>query len=328
VGAIAEAATSGLDLVVRGAVSRPLLANLEELVEVWHGQDRERFRRVAAIATREVEPAGGPRPAAIAAFSGGVDASFTWLRHARGLAGRRDRLVGAALLVHGFDIPLADTEGFAAAAAVARERLRPFGIPLVTVETNWRDGGPDWEATYAAAVASCLHLFARGFGAGLVASGHDYSWSGAGGSTPIADRFLGSPAFEIVHDGAGFSRTEKIARLASEPEFIRGLRVCWQGPDRATNCGECEKCVRTVLAFRAAGQAPPPSLPPDVDLALIRGLRFRSVAVLDQFRDVARAAATNGRSGEPWAKALARRIERAERIVRRVADPHRLRRRL
>lgn len=328
VGAVAAAATAGCDLVVRGPVSRDLLANLEELVEAWHAMDRAGFRRVAVSATEEVDSAAPPPPAAIAAFSGGVDASFTLLRHARALAGRRSRPIGAAVLVHGFDIPLEDRSGFRAAYEAARECLRPFGMPLVPVETNWRELEVDWERTYAAAVASVLHLFSGGFGAGLVASGHDYSWSGAWGSTPAADRFLGSREFEIVHDGAGFSRAEKIAALANEPELLRGLRVCWQGADRAGNCGECEKCVRTILAFRAAGHPPPSCFPGDVDLARIRALRFRSVAVLDQFRDVARAAAANGRSGEPWARALARRVARAERIARREADPRRLRRRI
>ena len=32
--------------------------------------------------------------------------------------------------------------------------------------------------------------------------------------------------------------------------------MCWAGPDKAANCGECEKCIRTILFFRLLGVSP------------------------------------------------------------------------
>ena len=34
---------------------------------------------------------------------------------------------------------------------------------------------------------------------------------------------------------------------------MRHLRVCWQNPDNAYNCGRCEKCFRTMLDLWVVG---------------------------------------------------------------------------
>ncbi len=49
----------------------------------------------------------------------------------------------------------------------------------------------------------------------------------------------------LVHDGAGYSRTEKVGFVAQHPVATKALKVCWQGKERGRNCGVCEKCVRT-----------------------------------------------------------------------------------
>jgi len=57
----------------------------------------------------------------------------------------------------------------------------------------------------------------------------------------------------IVHDGAGYSRTEKVVEIATHKTATRVLKVCWQGQETFKNCGNCEKCIRTQLNFLAAG---------------------------------------------------------------------------
>lgn len=80
------------------------------------------------------------------------------------------------------------------------------------------------------------------------------------GSTPVADHLMSGDLIQLVHDGAGYSRTEKVARLADCPLAVERLKVCCSGRDPSTNCGRCEKCLRTMLNFLAAGRDVPSSL--------------------------------------------------------------------
>jgi hypothetical protein len=55
------------------------------------------------------------------------------------------------------------------------------------------------------------------------------------------------------------------ARLVAQYSRLRdNLRVCWAGPMTGTNCGRCEKCVRTQLNFIAQGLFAGAAFPPDL----------------------------------------------------------------
>ncbi len=313
VGSVQQAMLHGCDLEVKGTVSRSLLANLEDYVDVWHCWDESRYGRIEVGAAREADGQVGGGAEAVCSFSGGVDASFTVLRHVKGLAGRRSRKIGAAILVQGFDIPLGDTAGFEGAFARAAETLRNYGVPLVPVVTNWRDNGLDWFYAFGSAAISCLHLFQRRFRSGLIAGAENYAYQGSTGAHPLIDRMLGSSSFEIIHDGAGFTRSQKIALLANEPPLLRGLRVCWEGARRDRNCGACEKCIRTILNFRAMGLPRPEAFPTDVSIGQIRTLPIRNAAVLNEYRTIVSEAEQHGLGNERWVAALRRRLAGARR---------------
>src|SRR5262245_29001639 len=76
-----HAATIGKPLVVHGAVSAAALRNLEELALFWHRWHPEQYKRIEVIPERIAPSLHSGRPAAIAAFSGGADSTFTALRH-------------------------------------------------------------------------------------------------------------------------------------------------------------------------------------------------------------------------------------------------------
>jgi hypothetical protein len=87
----------------------------------------------------------------------------------------------------------------------------------------------------------------------LIAATHRREQAVAWGSHPDLDPLWSTEALEIVHDGTGASRAEKAARLAGEPEAMRHLRVCWQNPDGAYNCGVCRKCVVARVTLDSVG---------------------------------------------------------------------------
>lgn len=242
------------NIVVHGSVSKRLLANLTELQYIWNRWCPETYSLVEIIVD-DVRESEIQADGAIFAFSGGVDAQFTAYRHAKGLAGYCTQQNKAAVLVHGFDISLTDTEGLSGAATKAIETLDSIGIDLLVVKTNLKDFREmNWGYSHGFAIASVLSGLSMYAGAGMIGSGEPYEaletpW----GSHPMTDPLLSSGSFRIIHDGAGFSRSEKVKFLSDWAVGMKNLRVCWEGELKGSNCGKCEKCVRTRLNFLLAG---------------------------------------------------------------------------
>ena len=261
------------DMVVHGEASPSLLQNLAEFQAAWRAWRPYHYGQIeiAAEVEREASQTGDK---AIAAFSGGVDSCFTVFRHQRGRCGRFQRHVKAGLMIHGFDIPLEQQQVFSVAAEKSKKMLASLGVELIPMATNFREIKQDWEDAFGAGTASCLMLLQGGFTAGLVGSSDPYiALNLPYGSNPITDHLLSSRAFQIVCDGASFTRLEKVKEIADWPEALQNLRVCWQGAQKDRNCGQCEKCIRTILGFRVLGLDLPSCFEQDVTDQQILGIR-------------------------------------------------------
>jgi 7-cyano-7-deazaguanine synthase in queuosine biosynthesis len=187
-------------------------------------------------------------------FSGGVDSFYSLIKH-------RDE-VDNLVLVHGFDIPLAETKTFALAETQARDVARLFGKRLIVARTNlhWEQSSLyveqpripcSWEMYGGAALAAVAHALAPNHGKIYIASSYSYADLDAWGSHPLLDPLWSTEALQIVHDG-GETRMDKLRVLVRYPEALSRLRVCWENMG-GYNCGLCEKCIRTMLGLRALG---------------------------------------------------------------------------
>lgn len=310
-GTLFKAMRESTGLIVHGEVSPSLLRNLEELQAAWACWRPEKYTKISITAAVEREqPRASSSDAAIVAFSGGVDSSFTAFRHRTGRCGILARDLQAGLMVHGFDIPLDQHDAFERAAKKSAKMLESIDMALVTMATNFRELGGSWEDAHGTAVASCMTLLQGGYGVGLIASTEPYDslvlpW----GSNPLTDRLMSSDAFQIIHDGAAFTRSDKIREIASWPEALRYLRVCWKGDHRDRNCGRCEKCIRTILNFRAVGLGLPDCFEEDVSdrqISQLQGLNSVQLAYLEDILSVAKAASIS----ESWVTALERCVRR------------------
>jgi hypothetical protein len=237
-----------------------------------------------------------------------VDATFSVWRHHKSLAGAASRKIAACALVHGFDIALDDVEKFDTSLALAEETLGSIGLELVPLRTNLRVGSPrDWNDIHGAATVAALHFLKHLAPVALVGSTEAYDQLVLPyGSNPITDPLLSSASLEVVHDGAGFDRTQKVRAISSWEVAFRNLRVCWKGKQAGANCGHCEKCLRTRLNFMANGIAPPESLEsgsaPDFRL-----LDSEHPLILREFGQILLAAHRRGVK-DPWVRALAHRL--------------------
>ena len=141
--------------------------------------------------------------------------------------------------------------------------LQGSGVELITVRTNLRELHEKWYDVFALGLASGFSLLSPGYGVGLIGSSDSYDTIDfLGGSNPVTDPLTSTGDMEVRLDGAGMSRTDKAAYLATWDLGMPLLRVCWQGRVADGNCGRCEKCVRTRLNFQIAGVPVPSCLPP------------------------------------------------------------------
>jgi hypothetical protein len=304
-GLVYSAMHEGRKLVLHGPVSRRLLENLEEFQLAWAAWMPKSYRPIEIRAEREIHDERlDPVQRAIAAFSGGVDASFTVWRHHTKSPGRYHKNLTAVMLVQGFDIPLSQNEAFATAKASALAMVEEMDLAFFTMRTNLRQFLPHWSMNFGAGVAACLHQFSSEYAFGLIGSDEPYGelvtpW----GSNPITTPLLSGRNFEISYDGTGYTRTDRAAHIAGWQGAMRHLRVCWQGPSTGRNCCSCEKCVRTILNFRASGLPRPIAFEEDVTDDQIRSVEIRNPAQRGLFREIRDTAKRNG-IADSWIGAL------------------------
>lgn len=304
-------------LIIHGEISPTLLRNLEEFQVAWASWDQS-LNEIPIVAEVEREPVlHRSKPAAIAAFSGGVDSSYTVFCHGTARLGRRTQPLRAGLFVHGFDIPLDQPDVFDRARQRATAMLSSLDLAIVPMATNFRnvmDPRVGWETSFGTAIAACLLMLQGQFDTGLVASSYSYdTLSFPYGSNPVTDPLLGNQEFVLVHDGADQRRLGKIKTLMDWPAASEHVRVCWQGDQKDRNCCECEKCIRNILTFRLAGAGLPPCFDKDVTDQQIRSLRLKGGA-LDALTFLEETARQQGVTAA-WVKATNTAIHRSQRKI-------------
>lgn len=307
---------------IHGMVSPSLLASLSEFNEAWRMWKPHKYRKVELSALDPREACRAVRPDHyVFAFSGGVDAAASLVRHASLPLQWRQKKPGLCVFVHGFDIPLEDNEAFAAAEYNARAICDSLGLKLCTVKTNMRAMIRNWEDAFASCISSILHLFKSDFVGGVLAAGESYvhpvlPW----GSNPITDPLLRGSFFDISTDGWELRRSEKIALLAGHPAILGKIRVCWEKPT-GWNCGKCEKCIRTQLGILIKGGGNLSAFDHRVEKGDISKISIRNELQLNHLRDLyALASGSRSNAQEWWLKELRTLLfkHRIRQLVRKV----------
>ena len=109
-------------------------------------------------------------------------------------------------MVHGFDVPLHKPEQLDGLVARTSPLLQELNMQIRIIRTNLKELMlQDWEDSYLAQLACCLHNYSHEFSYGLVGSGEPYNalvlpWA----SNPPTDHLLAGAAMRIVNDGAGY----------------------------------------------------------------------------------------------------------------------------
>jgi len=197
-------------------------------------------------------------------FSGGVDSFYSLIKH-------RDE-IDNLVLIHGFDVPLAETKTFDLAEAQARDVARLYGKRLIVVRTNlhWEQpsvpGG--WFMYGGAALAAVAYALAPNHGKIYIASGGAYIDLDPCGTHALLDPLWSTETLKFIHDGCE-TRLGKLGFLVRYPEALSRLRVCWENQGNY-NCGLCEKCIRTMLGLRSVGAERCTAFPDTLTPELVR----------------------------------------------------------
>ena len=251
------AVKTGETLTMSLPVDPELLENVKGLVATWRNWYPELFTPKIEVPTMSA-PALAPNRRTVAFFSGGVDSWFTALRHIPELESAAIGQVDDLLIVHGFDIPVDDKNEFAILGKTLLRDAKKVNRNLIVVRTNLRKYGSLWASrwgllTNSPGLASVALILEKRFSKALIGSSHPFGpalipW----GSHPLTDSLLSTRSLVVKHDGASFNRVEKTTLVARHPEALADLHVCWRDSG-ASNCGECQKCIRTMATLHLLG---------------------------------------------------------------------------
>jgi len=164
------------------------------------------------------------------------------------------------LLVHGFDIGGVVQRGmkyhvFERAKAAMSSVAKDANVNLIPVYTNIRhlcDERELWlNKFFGAVLAAVAHAFSSRFDLVYIASSYDIPNLAPCGSHPMLDPEYSSYNLRIRHRNHDLSRMDKLRLLAGWDVALQNLRVCLANVKDRLNCGQCEKCVRTMLGLVA-----------------------------------------------------------------------------
>ena len=180
-------------------------------------------------------------------FSGGVDSFYSLMRH-------KDEITHL-IFIHGFDIPLHKKKSRKVSLSGVYRVAEALGMEVIEVSTDIRYFGDQlaWWGFYGIPVlVASAHLLSGVLGKVYLPATLDYAQLKPDVTHPYVDPMWSTNELKIVHDGACADRAQKCEAIANWDLALEHVRVCWK-LDGELNCGECEKCLRTEIAFDVLG---------------------------------------------------------------------------
>jgi hypothetical protein len=283
----------GEELVVDAPVSTRLLRSARTVMEIY--QAWWELPPVPVKATPELDRGRGQAAVGLF-FTTGADCFYSLLKDIDRRAEPAHQPVTDLLFVN---FERQSGRDYQRLLGRIRQVAEQTGSRMVVIETNIRlltDPFSRWEAYHGAALAAVALALQGLLGRCLVAASDQYRHLPPLGSHPVLDHLWSTEQLEIVHDGAEASRTDKMERqLARSPLALANLGVCWQGRP-GENCGECEKCLRTMAALELAGALKLcGTLPAVLDLDRLRSVPMWSADSRESMRSVVLDARRRGR---------------------------------
>ena len=243
----------GEDLIIKGAISERLYKGMHAIMhEVlqWNIGLKPIRIEADALAPDIREP---DRSASF--FSGGVDSFYTYLKHKED-AETADR-IDSFILINGFDIERRNTRLWDLTLANIQAIAAADDVDLVVVRTNIQSLVEPillWDYAHGGCLAAAGLFVRDAFRQIYIPSTHSVDEQIPWGSNLALDGHWSTESTTFVHDGSEATRINKvITQIARSPLALEHLRVCFANEKEAYNCGQCDKCLRTMINLFAAG---------------------------------------------------------------------------
>lgn len=278
-GFLPVAAKMGYDLRIENSVDTIAAANTAGIIDKLASWDRTlQPSRLVDTPTES----GMPFATGVACLASlGLDSFYS-------MHTRQD-VITHLVLCHGFDIGLGNTGLWQQTIDNCRALAAAGGKQLIEVTTDIRklaDPYLSWTKQFhGAALASFAHLLDQHFARLIIPSSFtddaDIQW----GSHSQLDPLWSSSRLTFEHHELGVDRVQKLSAIADNPYAMKYLRVCVQDLPGVYNCGQCEKCIRTMCGAVAAGVADQLETLPPITAELIRGVSFRRPTCVQYHRE-------------------------------------------
>ena len=267
------------DVVVYGEVSETAVqgsAKAQGILGSWFPDILDEVTITAPMAVETTR--SSDRRGVGAFFSGGVDSYYTALKHL-------DEITHL-IFIHGFDIDLSNNDLAERTLDALRKSASELGKELIEVKTDLRsrldrnrlNWGLQGHGALLAHVGIALSTVVEKI---YVPSSYTADQLHPWGTHPDLDGHWSSDAVEFVHDGVEASRAAKMEKFIEQDAAMNNLRVCWWNQGNAYNCGECEKCLRTMInLYIAGGLERCATLPDKISIEAIDRLHFNRDAKL------------------------------------------------
>jgi hypothetical protein len=264
-------------LQVDRPVSPMLLSNSRQIGRIW----RNWYGLRLAIDPPGLEEGNGKTvpPGVGCFFSGGVDSFYTVLKNLERETG--DGRITHLVHVRGFDIDLRNEPMYREVSRHLEEAAGQLGLPIIMASTNIREvsrGFTSWgRLQHGASLAAVGHCLSGLFRTMFLPATHTYEHVFPWGTHPLLDPLWSSGALVFISDGCEASRAQKIfLQIARSPVALQHLRVCYKKTGSGYNCGQCEKCLRTMVVLKVAGVLDRCSTFADsLDLDRVRNIRIK-----------------------------------------------------
>ena len=235
-------------------VLRDGLTTVMHWLRYWY-DPRRRLVRIEAK-TRSHAPVPRTQDRAGFFLSGGIDSLSTLRRNRLEIPATHPRSFKDGILIFGLEVD--DSGAFAHVRDYLSVLAEKAAFTLIPISTNARYLDDDWtfwgDEFEVAVLASVAHVLSGRLTDMTIASTYEISYLHPHASHPALDPNYGSANLRIHHDAVALGRFAK-TRLVAEWDVGRDhVRVCNQTKHYRAgmlNCGQCEKCVRTMMTFLA-----------------------------------------------------------------------------
>ena len=278
------------------------LVTAMQILREWYGDAGH--SPVEVEATEGFSPPLKTTPPRIASFmSGGADSLATVRCNRMDFLLEHPESIRDCIFVHGFD--LGGYEAFDKQYENYEfifQNMLPMAsdaqLNLIPVYTNLRfleKGASPYDnrlftmESHGAAMAAVAHAFSARLSSGMIASTNSIPELAPLGSHPVLDPNFSSAEIDMQHDGARFERLQKVEIVANWPSGFRILRACQNPllPVGVLNCGECEKCTRTMTELLVLGKLKEAVTYPCEDMSALQIRRLRAPDKVDPARPYA-----------------------------------------